>query len=63
MAHKSYNDLRPYFKVHPIGGEFPHEVIVVGVDQVHLVCMSCGIDVTVDAVDAGLPVVHEKVAK
>jgi len=38
------------------GSEPDHLAFVVGTEQVHLVCLDCGIDVTADAVDAGLPV-------
>ncbi len=56
MANGSHNDLRPFYKAH---GE-SHEVIMASTDQVYLICITCGISVTQDAVDAGLPVVHPK---
>jgi len=58
MGNLSYNDLRPFVAVHGPnlpGAEPDHMVVVVATDQVHLVCLDCGFDITVDAVDAGLP--------
>jgi len=54
----TYNDLRRFVAIHGpglAGAEPDHNVQVVATDQVHLVCLDCGFDVTVDAVNAGLP--------
>lgn len=61
MAHLTYNDIRPFTVVHPTDNG--HEVLIVATDQVHLICYTCGIDVTVDAVDAGHAVQHDEEAK
>jgi len=58
MAHQNYNDLRAFYRVHA-----DHLSVVVAADQVHLVCITCGFDITVDAVDAGLPVKHDEEAE
>lgn len=63
MHSSSNNDLRPFFKAHPQEGPKDHKVVIVATDQVHLICIDCGFSVTEDAVDAGLPVVHEKGSK
>lgn len=64
-AHLTYNDIRAFVKAHPESGEpsHQHKTFVVATDQVHLICWTCGMDVTADAVDAGHAVVHEKEAK
>lgn len=56
MHSAQHNDLRPFFKAHPIP---EHIVVIAGTSQLHLVCMSCGYSVTQDAVNAGLPVKFE----
>ncbi len=65
MAHLTYNDLRPFFEAHPVEGETQavHKVHIASGAQVSLICMTCGFSVTQDAVDAGLPVIHEQEKK
>jgi len=60
MHSAEHNDLRPFFKAHPIPD---HNVVVAADNQVHLMCLSCGFSVTQDAVDAGLPVSFAKAVK
>ncbi len=60
MHSAEHNDLRPFFKAHPTGPD--HEVVIVATTQVHLMCLSCGFSITQDAINAGSPVKHGKVA-
>jgi len=53
MHSAEHNDLRPFFKAHPLPD---HQVVMPAGSQVHLICMTCGFSVTQDAVNAGLPV-------
>jgi len=57
MSHQSYNDIRAFTDAHK-----GHGYQVVATDQVVLICTECGFSMTVDAVDAGLPVVHDEEA-
>ncbi len=63
MHSAEHNDLRPFYKAHPVMGPDSHDVTIVATDQVVLICASCGFGVTADAVNAGLPVKHEVVKK
>jgi len=61
VAHATYDDVRRFRDAHPHDGK--HEVYILASSQVYLLCFSCGIGMTAAAIDAGLPVVHEKEPK
>jgi len=56
MAHLTHNDLRPWYRVHT---RDKHVTVVVATDQVILVCTTCALSMSVDAIDAGSKVKHE----
>jgi len=44
---------------HPKSGGNPHDQSAVATDQTVLICHDCGLAMTTDAIDAGLPVVND----